>query len=143
MVTATADPSRPAPLHPAHAFFLAAMVPPFLGAVLSDYAYTTSFQVQWVNFATWLIAGGLVFAALALLCELAKFLRADRRRGLRPVALLVVVVMWVLGLIDAFVHSRDAWATMPTGFLLSIVVFVLACFATWIGFTSYRWRAAP
>ncbi|BCT91681.1 membrane protein [Lysobacter helvus] len=143
MVTATAEPTHAAPLHPAHAFFLSAMVPLFLGAVLSDYAYTTSYQVQWVNFAIWLIAGGLVFAGFALLCEVAKFLRADRRRGLRPIALLVVLVLWVLGLIDAFVHSRDAFATMPTGFVLSIVVFVLACIATWLGFTSYRWRSTP
>lgn len=134
MVSTTVHPARTAPLHPAHAFFLAAMVPLFLGAVLSDYAYTETYEVQWCNFASWLIAGALVFGGLAIVCEVFNVGRADRRGRLSTLGLIVLVVMWVLGLIDAFVHSRDAWATMPTGLMLSIVVFVLAVVATWLGF---------
>ncbi len=134
MASTLVDPVRAAPLHPAHAFFLAAMVPLFLGAVLSDYAYTQTYEVQWSNFASWLIAGALVFGGLAIVCESWNVTRAQRRSHLGVVGLIVLVPMWVIGLIDAFVHSRDAWATMPTGLALSIVVLVLAAIATWLGF---------
>ena len=35
----------------------------FLGALLSDLAYYRSYQVQWINFASWLIAGAWCSAA--------------------------------------------------------------------------------
>jgi hypothetical protein len=73
-VTVTTHPDyryRPGPLH---AMLLAGTVPLFLGALLSDIAYYNSFQIQWANFAAWLIAGGLLFAGLALLFALANLL---------------------------------------------------------------------
>ena len=56
---------------PLHALLLAGSVPLFLGALLSDIAYYNSYQIQWSNFAAWLIAGALVFCGLALLFALA------------------------------------------------------------------------
>ncbi len=43
-------------LHPLHAILLGCPVPLFLGALLSDWAYMRSYQVQWANFSSWLIA---------------------------------------------------------------------------------------
>ena len=53
-------------LHPLHAVLLAGTVPLFLGVLFSDIAYS-SYEVQWKNFASWLIVGGLLFGGLALL----------------------------------------------------------------------------
>ena len=53
-------------IHPLHAFLLAGAVPLFLGALLSDITYARSYQIQWSNFASWLIAGALVFAGFAI-----------------------------------------------------------------------------
>src|SRR3546814_2173755 len=39
-------------LRPMHAILLAGTVPLFLGAMLSDIAYASSYQVQWTNFAS-------------------------------------------------------------------------------------------
>ena len=142
MNSATVELSRPAPLHPVHAFFLAATVPPFLGAVLSDYAYKSSFEVQWANFASWLLGGGLVFGAVAVVCALVDMSRDDRR-GARVVEIVLLLGMWILGFIDALVHARDAWAAMPTGFVLSLIVLVLAVAATWVGFSGFARRATP
>src|SRR6478735_3636780 len=143
MASTSVDPIRPAPLHPAHAFFLAAMVSPFVGAVLSDYAYTKTYEMQWSNFSSWLLAGGLVFGALAIVCALFDFARAAGRRSLHSLALLALVATWVIGLIDAFVHARDAWAVMPTGFALSVVVLVLALIATWLVFARFHRSLRP
>src|SRR5690606_39147179 len=107
------------PLHPLHAIFLAFPLPLFLGALLSDFAYRSSYQVQWINFAAWLIAGGLLVGAFALLWALIEIIRDRTARTGRPLAyLFALFVMWVLGLVNALVHGKDAWATMPAGLWL-------------------------
>ena len=111
------------PLHPLHAILLAFPLPLFLGALLSDLAYASSFQVQWINFSSWLIAGGLLVGGFALLWALVDWRRSGTSRSGRPMAyFLVLLAMWVLGFVNALVHAKDAWATMPAGLYLSIVV---------------------
>jgi uncharacterized membrane protein len=58
---------------------LAGMLPLFLGALFSDIAYAQSYQIQWKNFASWLIPGALVFGGFALLWAIIDLLRAERR----------------------------------------------------------------
>jgi len=99
-------------LHPLHAVLLAGTIPLFLGALLSDIAYDKTFELQWTNFAQWLIAGGLVFAAIALVCALVRVVRPARRTGRAVAYFLVLLATCVLAFIDSLVHARDAWATM-------------------------------
>ncbi|GFM84901.1 membrane protein [Pseudomonas cichorii] len=137
-MTVTANPvyrSTPSPLH---AILLAGTVPLFLGALLSDIAYFKTFQIQWSNFASWLIAGGLVFCGLALLFALANLIRAQQKAGRPVLYFLLLLVTWVLGLVNAFEHAKDAWAVMPSGLILSVIVTLLAFVATWTGLTSLR-----
>src|SRR5207237_7234543 len=110
----------------------------FLGALLSDWAYSASYQVQWTNFASWLIAGGLVFSGLALLWALIELLRAKRKGGRRLLSFLVLLATWTLGFIDALVHAKDAWAAMPASLILSLIVTALAVAAVWLGFSATR-----
>jgi len=110
----------------------------FLGALFNDIAYFQTYQIQWSNFASWLIAGGLVFCGLALLFALVNLLRADRKTG-RPVwYFLLLLITWVLGLVNAFEHAKDAWAVMPAGLVLSVIVTLLSLVTAWIGFTNLR-----
>jgi len=121
---------------------LAGTVPLFLGALLSDIAYGQTYQIQWANFASWLIAGALVFCGFALLFALVNLVRAEHKGG-RPVAyFLLLLGTWVLGLVNAFQHAKDAYAMMPAGLVLSAIVTVLAIVATWIGLTNLRSGAA-
>ena len=139
----SADPDRTfRPLHPLHAILLAGTVPVFLGALLSDLAYSASYQLQWKNFASWLIVGGLLFAGLPLLWTIVDLVRAGRR-GRRPVLyLLLLLAVWILGFVNALVHARDAWASMPTALILSAVVVLLVIAATWSGVSTLRAGAA-
>ncbi|MFJ4142013.1 DUF2231 domain-containing protein [Pseudomonas sp. NPDC089734] len=137
-MTAITHPSYRSTPGPLHAILLAGTVPLFLGALLSDLAYFNTFQIQWSNFASWLIAGGLLFCGLALLFALANLIRAEQKSGRPRVYFLLLLVSWVLGLINAFEHAKDAWATMPLGLLLSVVVTVLSIAAAWTGLTSLR-----
>jgi uncharacterized membrane protein len=136
--TSSAAFSRP--LAPLHAILLAGTVPLFLGALLSDLAYFYTYHIQWSNFASWLIAGGLLFGGLALLGSLIRLIRAKRRTGRELVHFLLMLAAWVLGLLDAFVHARDAWAVMPSGLVLTLIVTVLACATAWLGLHT---RGAP
>ena len=122
-----------------HAFLLAAAFPLFLGALLSDHAYSTSYELQWSNFASWLVAGGMVFLGLALL-----FAIVDLIRGRRPLLYFVLVLAgFVLGFVNALVHARDAYAVMPTGLVLSLVGLVLVGAATWMAFAGLRAGERP
>lgn len=124
--------------NPLHATLLAGTIPLFLGGLLSDIAYFRTYQIQWSNFSSWLIAGGLVFCGLALLFALANLIRAKQKKGRPLVYFLLLVATWVFGFINALEHAKDAWATMPLGLILSIIVTLLACAATWIGLTNLR-----
>ncbi|MDF3197423.1 hypothetical protein P3C29_01910 [Pseudomonas sp. 1912-s] len=123
---------------PLHATLLAGTVPLFLGALLSDIAYYQTYQIQWSNFAAWLIAGALLFCGLAGLFALVNLLRADRKAGRPTVYFLLLLGTWALGLVNAFEHAKDAWAVMPSGLVLSAVVTLLACVTTWVGLTNLR-----
>lgn len=123
--------------HPIHAVLLAGALPLFLGAMLSDMAYASSYQIQWNNFASWLIAGGLVFAGLALLCTVIDLVRGARGRRL-VIQTLLLLATWILGFINALIHAKDAWASMPTGLVLSVIVAALAVAAIGAGFCGLR-----
>lgn len=139
MTTLPAYRHTPGPLH---ATLLAGTVPLFLGALISDIAYGQTYQIQWANFASWLIAGALVFCGFALLFALVNLLRAEHKVGRPAVYCLLLLATWVLGLVNAFQHAKNAYAMMPTGLVLSVVVTVLSVVATWVGLTNLRSGAA-
>lgn len=137
-MTATTHPVYRITPSPLHAILLAGTVPLFLGALLSDIAYYRTYQIQWSNFASWLIAGGLVFCGLALLFALVNLLRAQPKTGRPLVYFVLLLFTWGLGLINAFEHAKDAWAVMPVGLVLSIIVTLLAVVAAWLGLSNLR-----
>ena len=51
----------------------------------------------------------------------------DERRDGRVAYFVVLALMWVLGLVNAFKHSQDAWSSVGTlGLILSILCTLLA-----------------
>ena len=140
-MAATFDRAPDVRLHPLHAILLAFPVALFAGALLSDYAYWSSFEIQWANFAAWLIAVGLFFGAFVLLWALVELARGRAaRRGRLTAYVLLLLAMCLIGFVNALIHARDAWATMPAGFILSAVVAVLALVAAWIGHSGFARR---
>ncbi|MBD8643217.1 hypothetical protein IFT63_06365 [Stenotrophomonas sp. CFBP 13724] len=121
-------------IHPVHAAVLGGVLPLFLGTLLADYAYWSSHEIQWSNFAAWLLIGAMVMTTLALLCGVVGLAR--HRHGLAYVG--VLAVTWVLGFFNSLHHARDAWAVMPAGLVMSMVGTLLALVATWIGLSTLR-----
>ncbi|SCZ11685.1 DUF2231 domain-containing protein [Microvirga guangxiensis] len=141
-MVAVSSPGSLRPLHPLHAILLAFPLPLFMGALLSDLAYRASFHIQWANFSSWLIAGGLVGGGFALLWALINlFRRGPARKGRLITYFVVLLVMWGLGFVNALVHAKDAWATMPEGLILSAITTLLALAAAWIGYSGFQGEA--
>lgn len=137
-VTVTVDAARHRAIHPVHAVLLAGTFTLFLGALLNDWAYSSTYHVQWSNFASWLIAAGLVLGAIALVFALVGLRHAVRRSGPSLLYLLLLLATWIVGLFNALVHAKDAYGAMPEGLVLSVIGAVLAGVATWLGFSSLR-----
>lgn len=136
-MAATHTPDHVRMIHPFHAVLLAGALPLFLGALLADWAYSATYEVQWTNFASWLIAGGLVFAGFALLWSIVDLLRRSAARRAGWIGVLLLAAVFVFGFINALVHAKDAWAAMPAGLILSLIVAVLAVAAIWAGFARF------
>lgn len=129
---------RSAGVHPVHAILLAFPVALFPIAVLTDIAYLRTQELQWTNFSSWLIAGGLVFGGLVLAWALVSlvlaFRHGDRRRPMIYAGLLAA--LFIVGFINALQHSRDGWSSVGVfGLILSILSAVLALAAAVIAHT--------
>lgn len=129
--------------NPIHAILLGFPIALFSSALVTDIAYLRTAEIQWTNFSAWLISGALLFGGLVLawaLIGLVLDLRGpDRRRRLIYPGLLAV--MWILGLVNAFKHSQDAWSSVEVfGLVLSILCTLLALAAGVIAYSGYGTR---
>ena len=115
--------------HPVHLLLLGGVVVLFLGGLLSDIAYARTYEIQWQNFASWLIAGALVVNGAALVCALLGLMPSRRTRG-TLLHFVLLLATWVVGFFNALMHARDAWASMPGGLVLSVITVALAIVAT-------------
>lgn len=96
----------------------------FTAALATDLAYWRTTEVMWERFSIWLIAAGLIMAALAVIAGVIE-LAAGRQRPAWP-RVFGFALAALLSLVNAFVHSRDGYtAVVPTGLTLSAVVVVI------------------
>ena len=126
-----------------HAVAALSSVPLFLGALLSDWAYSSSQQTQWLNFAAWLLAAGLLIAGPVLLWGAIDLLRSAATRHRRSLIYLgLLLATFIVGFINSLIHAKDGWAVMPTGLMLSAVVVMLAAAASVVGLAGPLRRSA-
>ena len=98
--------------------------------------------MQWSNFSAWLLAGGELFTGLLLIGAFVTLVRSGRSGygGRALIYFLVVLLLFAVGLVNSFQHSRDAWWSVETlGLVLSVAGALLALVA---GFIGYSARAA-
>lgn len=113
----------------------------FLLAFLMDVTYVRSTYFIWPIFSIWLIVAGLVAGGLAVLFGLVDWLAGRRSRRARGSGwhMLLTLVGLALGLLNAFVHSRDGWtAVVPEGIILSGASTLLLIVAAFLGAASAR-----
>jgi uncharacterized membrane protein len=120
---------------PPHAILLGFPPALFLSALAADIAFLRTAQMQWSNFAAWLIAGAMVFSVSALLWGAVEALLHRTARLVLVLGLLILLT--ALGLLNAFQHSRDGWSSVGgLGLALSILTSLIAIAAAWVRFAA-------
>jgi uncharacterized membrane protein len=95
----------------------------FVATLIFDIIYANTGTIMWIKAASWLVSLGLIFAIIPQLINLYSVWLNKGRIRMRGEAVnfWLNVVGIVAAIINAFVHSRDAYATMPDALWLSIV----------------------
>jgi uncharacterized membrane protein len=99
----------------------------FVAALIFDIIYSETAVMLWDKGAAWLIVFGLLFAVVPRQVNLWQVWVTSRRTASRTdkldfwLNLLAIVVT----IVNAFVHSRDAYAVVPTGLTLSVITVIL------------------
>ena len=101
----------------------------FAGAMLFDVIYTKSPQVMWFKGAAWLVVFALLGAIIPRLINLVQVWIVGRARATAAAKLdfWLNLLAIVVAVINAFVHSRDAYAVVPQGMWLSVITVLLLC----------------
>lgn len=102
--------------------------------MLCNWAYASTYEIQWTNFASWLVAGGLLFVGAALVWTVAEIFSGRGRRGW--ISLGLVAATFVFGFITALFLAKDAWAAMPGSLILSIITVILTVAANWTAYSG-------
>jgi uncharacterized membrane protein len=122
--------------HPIHPMLVPFPIACFVGTLVTDIAYWKTAEMQWANFSAWLLAIGLIVSIFVVLAGLVDFLGDRRVRGLRAAWIhgLGNALALMLSILNAFVHSRDAWTSVvPTGLVLSALVVLILLVTAWFG----------
>src|ERR1700734_1238634 len=103
---------------PIHAMLVPIPIVCFVGTLITDIVYWRTASMQWANMSAWLLAVGLLVGAFAAFAGAIDFfnnrhipnLPSDRIHGIGN------VVVLMLSILNAFVHTRDAYpSVVPTG----------------------------
>jgi uncharacterized membrane protein len=112
-----------------HRGFIGAGTALLISAFGTDCLYYTTSLWQWANFSAWLITAGLIVMFIACILLVIDF-ATGRAVRLSVGPFILVVAAALVSLVNAFVHSRDAWASVvPEGIVLSAVVTILLLMA--------------
>jgi uncharacterized membrane protein len=103
----------------------------FVGTLIFDITYMSTRNVFWGKGAAWLVTAGLIIAIIPRLLNLGHIWLPRRR----TVSHFERVDFWlnllgiIAAIINAFVHSRDAYAMVPDNVILSIITVALLSIA--------------
>jgi uncharacterized membrane protein len=99
----------------------------FVAALIFDIIYSKTAVMLWDKGAAWLIVFGLLFAVVPRLVNLTQVWVTSRRTATRTDKLDFWLNLFaiVVAIVNAFVHSRDAYAVVPTGLWLSVCTVML------------------
>jgi uncharacterized membrane protein len=123
---------------PIHPMLIPFPIVCFIGTLLTDIAYWRTAEMMWADFSAWLLTFGIALGVLAAIAGFIDFLGNRMIRGDRTawIHMLGNGLAWILSVINAFVHTRDAWTSVvPTGLILSAVVVLILLITGWAGWS--------
>lgn len=121
---------------PIHAILVPIPIACFVGTLLTDIVYWRTADMMWSDMSAWLLAVGLIVAFFAVIVGLIDFLGNRHIRGLQAAWLHGVgnAILIVLEIVNAFVHTRDAYTSVvPLGLTLSAISVLILLITGWNG----------
>ncbi|WP_174362583.1 DUF2231 domain-containing protein [uncultured Caballeronia sp.] len=103
----------------------------FVGTLIFDIIYAITENVFWAKGAAWLVTVGLIFAIIPRFINLGHVWFGYRYAGKNRerLAFWLNLLGIVAAIVNAFVHSRDAYAQVPLSVILSVITVVLLILA--------------
>lgn len=124
--------------HPLHVMLVPFPIACFVGTFFTDLTYAETADMQWANMSAWLLTVGLIISIFAVIAGAIDFFNEPRIRDLRAAWIHVIgnAVALILSIINAFVHSRDAYTSVvPIGLILSGIVVLILFVTGWNGWS--------
>ncbi len=99
----------------------------FVAAWIFDILYMKTFSQMWNDAANWLIVIGLLIAIIPRIINAVLVWSGPKYSQGSPVKIhfWLSLLAIVLAIFNAFIHSRDAYAVVPMGVILSTLVVIL------------------
>ncbi|CAB3745959.1 DUF2231 domain-containing protein [Paraburkholderia solisilvae] len=99
----------------------------FVGTLIFDITYASTRNVFWGKSAAWLVIVGLFFAIIPRLINLFHVWLPSRYpvTGIERIAFWLNLSGIIAAIVNAFVHSRDAYAMVPENIILSVITVAL------------------
>jgi uncharacterized membrane protein len=121
--------------HPIHPMLIPFPIVCFVGAFITDLVFLNNGNAGWAEASRWLLAVGLVMAALAAVAGLTDFMGDDRVRRLGDAVkhMLANVTAVVLEVVNLVLRLNNDSAVGDVGVYLSGIVVVILLYSGWLG----------
>jgi uncharacterized membrane protein len=122
--------------HPLHPMLVPFPIVCFVATLITDIIYWKTADIMWANMSAWFLIAGLFISIFVVIFGLIDFFGDRRIRALRPAWIhgLGNTLALTLSILNAFVHSRDAYTSVvPTGLILSALVVLILMVTGWNG----------
>jgi len=121
--------------HPIHPMLIPFPIVCFIGALVTDIVFLNNHDPGWATASRYLLAVGLVMAALAAVAGLTDFMGDERIRSMGDALkhMLANVTAVVLELVNFFVRLNSDAAIAKVGIYLSVVVVLVLVYSGWKG----------
>lgn len=121
--------------HPIHPMLIPFPIVCFIGALVTDIVFLNNHDPGWATASRYLLAVGLVFAALAAIAGLIDFMGDDRIRGSSDALqhMLANVTAVVLEIVNFFLRLNDNESIAKVGIYLSAIVVLILVYSGWKG----------
>ncbi|MEZ0605809.1 DUF2231 domain-containing protein [Paraburkholderia sp. IW21] len=99
----------------------------FVGTLIFDILYASTANVFWGKGAAWLVTAGLLFAIVPRVINLCHVWLPSRYTvtSIEKLDFWLNLLGIVAAIVNAFVHSRDAYAMVPQNVILSVITVTL------------------
>jgi uncharacterized membrane protein len=121
--------------HPIHPMLIPFPIVCFIGTLVTDIGYSRNHDAGWATASHWLLAVGLIMAALAAVAGLTDYLGDERIRRLGDALkhMLANATAVVLELVNLILRLGHDEFIASTGIYISVVVVLILVYSGWKG----------